>query len=615
MDLLNSLTQLIGEVAKFDTLKKIAPIFGVIGVLIRVAESLWIWSNKRGQKARRQELVAELKETSTLLEEMEKLRGSQSEPAAAQQVRRTLEQKRITLTEQIAATLDDRPAIATAAGSASPSRPLWRRVSLIYWPTQGKARLPQVFAWLTFALAGAALIGVLSEGWDSDAAAGVIMCAVFALLARQWAISEEYDTGIPPARSLTKRITLFYRPTRGLGWVAHIVFWYFWLAAIGLPLAAIDEQDPDAALFGIPALSLLLLLVHRWARHFDVPTGGTPSAPSPPTNEKRGLRVLFGLALIAALTLGIWYAIDRELASGDDASAPDPGASAPGADRQAGGGDALIRRPTPTPTPTVATPSVAEPSSSDRGALRAGTDASPSRPPESVLDLDGEWTLSVDGKKYVLRLTNGEGTLESSATLTIEQNMSIGQRPPDVAGTLLVGARPVVLGTNFSPSKYSPDEVLIQRTAQGAMAVWTRDNVNVKTWTSFTVERFEPVHAARPASGPEVLPADLEGNWTFSHFGSRSSAATMVFSGGSGRFVTLAVVDLRARASARRVSDGIQVACGPPTLETSSTGAPGQPSDELKFLPGTPGTFTVLLRGIGPDKQLMWTPMTGTKAR
>ena len=277
MDLL---TQLLGEVAKFDTLKKIAPIFGVVGVLIRVAESLWIWSNKRGQKARRQELVAELKETSTLLEEMEKLRGSQGEPAAAEKVRRTLEQKRITLTEQIAATMDDGPAIATPAGSASPSRPLWRRVFLIFWPTQSKARLPQVFAWATFVLSGAAVIGVLSEGWDSDAAGGVTMCAVFALLARQWAISEEYDTGIPPARSLTKRITLFYRPTRGLGWVAHIVFWYFCLAAIGLPIGAIDEQDPEIALYGIPALSLLLLLAHRWARHFDVPTGGASPAPS-----------------------------------------------------------------------------------------------------------------------------------------------------------------------------------------------------------------------------------------------------------------------------------------------------------------------------------------------
>ena len=593
MDLLNGLGQLVGEIAKFDTLKKVAPIFGVIGVLIRVAESVLAWSSKRGVKARRQELTAELRETTSLLEDVKKLDGADAESVATRQLRLTLEQKRVEVTQRLAVLLEA-PAIAEAPVRVeAPHQSFWRRLFLAYWPSRPMARVAQVFTWTTVVLGCAAFASASSDGFDSETLFGLVALALFALLLREWALFEEFDVGRLPARTLMKRVTLFYRPTRSLGWIAHVVYWYFWVVVVALPFS-LEEDDYADAYVGIPTLLILVWLVHRWARHFDAPKTSAPTGAQ--NSPKRSVRVGIGLSIAVAIAGATWLAVVRL-----DSSAADESPSFTPIPQRASSG----------PPPVRARGAAPPPSGSGAGdAVNA-----PPRPPADehpiTADTDGAWTLEGSGATFTLRLTDGLGTVDVTRALTIEQAMVVGPPPSNVGGLLVSGAHPVVLGTDFSPGGYTADEILVQRQKDGTLAVWTRDNVNVKEWAPFTIVKLDP---ARTPAGPDLSPADLDGTWTFADFGSLRRAATMILAGGKGRFVTPANVRIHQRAIARSGKGGVFVAGVAPSLESSSVAAPGYEPDQFVFLPKPEGGFDVMLRIIGADKKPDWAEMKVVKA-
>ena len=188
----------------------------------------------------------------------------------------------------------------------------------------------------------------------------------------------------------------------------------------------------------------------------------------------------------------------------------------------------------------------------------------------------------------------------------------MGPPPSDVDGFLVSGTHPLVLGTDFSPSGYAPDEILVQRQKDGNLAVWTRDNVNVTTWEPFTLIKLDPARQTPPR--PTLVAADLDGTWTFADFGRRRRAATMIVAGGKGRFLTFGDVRIHQGAIARSGRGGFHVAGIAPTLESSSVTAPAYEPDQFVFLPKADGGYDVMLRIVGADKKPDWSQMKVVKA-
>ena len=267
MELLTALGELLRELVKFDSLKQLAPLVSGVAIAVRFAEAIWKWNEKRSETARRQALANERRDLESLLAGMPVTSGTgldQDDSRLRIAVSQRLAQVNSELAVTIAALSKPRQALAAPVPRTS-----WRKQLLVYWPTRQAAYVAHLCAWGAFILVGIAFIGVLADGMDEDGAIALILVTITALLAREWALSAEYDPPSTRRHSFLRRALLFYRPTRAIGWWSHIVFWYLVVIAVALVIEALSDRAYAMLVYSAGSFAFVAFLAHAWARHFD----------------------------------------------------------------------------------------------------------------------------------------------------------------------------------------------------------------------------------------------------------------------------------------------------------------------------------------------------------
>ena len=268
MELATALGELLRELVKFDSLKQLAPLVSGIAIAVRFAEAIWKWNEKRSETARRQALANERKDLESLLAGMPVPSGT--DPDDDSRLRIAVGQRLAQVNSDLALTFAALSKPRQTSAAPVPRTP-WRKQLLVYWPTRQAAYVPQLCAWGAFIFIGIASIGVLADGMDEDGAIALILVTITALLAREWALSAEYDPPSTRHHSFLRRALLFYRPTRAIGWWSHIVFWYLVVIVVALVIGALSDRDYAMLVYSVGWFAFVSFLAHAWARHFDHP--------------------------------------------------------------------------------------------------------------------------------------------------------------------------------------------------------------------------------------------------------------------------------------------------------------------------------------------------------
>jgi hypothetical protein len=188
----------------------------------------------------------------------------------------------------------------------------WRRVFLIYWPTQPRAWFPHIlsFVWclltciVTFA-------GVVLHELNiplvllSDLFFGCIV-----LVCRAWAITAEYYPVSNHRHARWRWLLLLYVPIHRNGVVVHFLFWAVCIFGALTVKSGFDEDGLVAAAATAVLVLLIVLAIRGWAQRFECVSNLTPGAYSPPPAPEPGRwwwRRRMRLPLFATLTMLILF--------------------------------------------------------------------------------------------------------------------------------------------------------------------------------------------------------------------------------------------------------------------------------------------------------------------
>jgi hypothetical protein len=203
MELVTALGELLRELVKSDSLKQLAPLVSGIAIAVRFAEAFWKWNETRSETARRQALANERKDLESLLAGMPVPSGTDLDDDDSR-LRIAVNQRLAQVNSELALTFAALSKPRRTSAALVP-RTSWRKQLLVYWPTRQAAYVPQLCAWGAFIFIGIASIGVLADGMDEDGAIALIFVTITALLAREWALSAEYDPPSTECRSTRAR--------------------------------------------------------------------------------------------------------------------------------------------------------------------------------------------------------------------------------------------------------------------------------------------------------------------------------------------------------------------------------------------------------------------------
>ncbi len=253
---------------QFDepTLKALSIAFSALGVGAKLFTSARASLNERAGDHRRAKCLQQVRDLAATLAHLDSV-SVVLQPEVVQ-VRASILREIGLLNARIAQTY---PVLPDLTPLTVPHRTDWQRRFLLYWPQRKLAWVPQlIFYYFCFVLLVLPLAA--TELGVAQVTVVWLFFALFTLGIRYWAAITEY-TGRPVFRPLWQRLTLFYRPFRARGFIAHLAYWFFAFTLVVGTLSEVIEKsafDRDT-LAGVLGCLLFLIACQQWARAYDAP--------------------------------------------------------------------------------------------------------------------------------------------------------------------------------------------------------------------------------------------------------------------------------------------------------------------------------------------------------
>lgn len=275
---------LLSSLKQFDepTLKALSVVASGVGIGVKMfAVVREAWKERAGDRRRAKSLqyAGELAATLAKVEEL----PSQHEPEV-KRMRAALLAEIGQVTDRVEATYPKAPVIQPVI---VPDRAAWRRWLLLYVPQRKLALVPQLVFYYMLLVA---FVSPVISAEDPEFAGWSVLfilipCLLIALVFRAWAVAAEYSGAVRP-RALWERLTLFYRPQRTVGIVAHVAYWLLLIFALfgvlqsGVETSVRGRPDSDSVSL-LVILTFTLVATQQWARLYDSPPAIIEAKPAP----------------------------------------------------------------------------------------------------------------------------------------------------------------------------------------------------------------------------------------------------------------------------------------------------------------------------------------------